>query len=143
MLQSSVLFAELSISNRESPLSGSLLKLLGVLAEGIPGAAPAGGVMPGPVAPGDVADAIGPRGIFASLDAAVEVGCSDERRKTEEGRNEAPRPLCHMPYGHVLVRVRVPPFMAIYSYRHSNFSIYQFIWLGLGLLLLMGLTCLA
>ena len=40
------LFAELPISNRESPLSGPLLKLLGILAEGSPGAVPAGGVMP-------------------------------------------------------------------------------------------------
>ena len=56
------LLEELSISNRERPLSGLLLKLLGVLAEG---AAPAGEVMPEPVAPGDVAATIDPRGINA------------------------------------------------------------------------------
>ena len=59
------LFAELPIFNRESPLNGPLFELLGILAEGSPGGVPAGGVMPEPVAPGDVADAIGPRGIFA------------------------------------------------------------------------------
>ena len=58
------LFAELSISNRESPLRGPLLKLLENFAEGSPGAVPAGGVMPEPMAPEDVADATDSRGIF-------------------------------------------------------------------------------
>ena len=73
------LFAELPISNRESSLSGPLFKPLEFLAEGSPGAAPDDGVMPEPVAPGDVTDAIDPRGIFASADATI-----------EEGNNEAP-----------------------------------------------------
>ena len=59
------LLEELSISNRERPLSGPLLKLLEIYVEGSPGAAPAGEVMPEPVAPGDVAATIDPRGINA------------------------------------------------------------------------------
>ena len=68
------LFAELPISNRESPLSGPLLKHLEILAEGSPGAVPAGGAMPKPVAPVDVADAIGHRIFFASADVTAREG---------------------------------------------------------------------
>ena len=83
---------ELSISNRERPLSGPLPKLLGILAEGSPGAAPAGGVMPEPVAPGDVAAAIDPRVFFASVDAAAK-GESTAAPTAAEGRNAAPTAL--------------------------------------------------
>ena len=82
----SCLLGELSISNRERPQSGLLLKLLEILAEGSPGAAPAGGVIPEPVAPGDVAAAIGPRGIFASADATAKEECTAAPTFTE-GRN--------------------------------------------------------
>ena len=61
-----VLLEGLSVSNRESPLSGPLLTLLEIIAEESQVAAPAGEVMPEPVAPGDVAAAVNPRGIFAT-----------------------------------------------------------------------------
>ena len=85
VLKSSVNFAELSISNRESPLSGPLLNLLGTPAEGSPGTVPAGGFMPDPVAPGDVADTIGPREIS---DAVTERGL--ELNKSEVIMGEGP-----------------------------------------------------
>ena len=86
------LLEELPISNRERPLSWFLLKLLDNLAEGSPGAAPAGGVMPEPVAPGDVAAAVDPRGIFASADATVKEECTAAPTAVE-GRNAAPTAL--------------------------------------------------
>ena len=55
---------ELSASHRERSLSGPLIALLELLAEESQGAAPAGVVMPEPVAPGDVAAAIDSRGFF-------------------------------------------------------------------------------
>ena len=58
----------LPASYRERSLSGPLLTLLEILAEESQGAAPAGEVMPEPVAPGDVAATLDPRGIFGSAD---------------------------------------------------------------------------
>ena len=84
------LFAELSISNRESPLSGPLLKLMGILADGSPGAVPVGGVMPEPVAPGDVADALDPRGVFAYEAPTAEGWSSSTVATAEEGRTTSP-----------------------------------------------------
>ena len=69
------LLEELSASNRECPLCGSLLSLLELLAEENPGAVPAGEVMPEPVAPGDVAAALDLRGNFGSGDAKVTEDC--------------------------------------------------------------------
>ena len=54
-------FAELPISNRESPLSGPLPDPPEFHAEGSTGALQAGEAMPGTVAPGDVADEADPR----------------------------------------------------------------------------------
>ena len=86
------LLAELPISNRERLLSGPLLKILEILAEGSPGVAPDGGVMPEPVAHGDVAAAVDPRGSFASADATVKEECTSAPTAAE-GRNAAPTVL--------------------------------------------------
>ena len=86
------LLPELSLSNRESPLSGPLLTLLENLAEESQGAAPAGEVMSEPVAPGDVTATIGPRGIFGSADATVTEECT-AAPTVAEGRNAAPTVL--------------------------------------------------
>ena len=56
----------LSTTHRERSLSGPLLTLLELLAEESQGVAPAGEVMPEPVAPGDVAAMLDLRGIFGS-----------------------------------------------------------------------------
>ena len=83
------LLEELSASNRQRPLSGPLLTLLEILAEGSQGAAPAGEVMPEPVAPGDVAATIDPRGVFGSADATVTEECT-VAPTVAEGRFAAP-----------------------------------------------------
>ena len=82
------LLAGLPLSNHERLLSGPLLQLREVLAEGSPGSGPVGAVMPEPVAPGDVAAAFYPRGIFASADATVSEECT-AAPTVAEGSNEA------------------------------------------------------
>ena len=73
--------------NRERPLSGPLLGP-GGSRRGEPGSGPGRRVMPEPWAPGDVAAAIGPRGIFAFAGATVTEECT-AALTVAEGRNAA------------------------------------------------------
>ncbi len=76
-----------SIFSFSSPQANYTIKdKMGMLAEGSPGATLAGDVMPGPVAPGDVAGALGPREGFATADAPVAESCDLESRIAERGR---------------------------------------------------------